>query len=81
VIRKEAWPFYRKIPGVAYVGSWKDLKDLRETHRAFRFPPFLEQVPGSAYGKNLKDQSGPRSLGYVLEVLEVLRAPTISQIS
>jgi len=30
VIRKEAWPFYRTISVSAYVGSSKNLKDLKD---------------------------------------------------
>ena len=31
VIRKEAWPFYITIPVSAYVGSSKNLKDLKSS--------------------------------------------------
>ena len=33
VIRKEAWPFYRTSPVSAYVGSSKNLKDLKDHSR------------------------------------------------
>ena len=36
VLRKEAWPFYRTISVSAYVGSSKNLKDLKD--QALPFP-------------------------------------------
>ena len=45
MIRKEAWPFYRTISGVFFVGSSKNQKDLKDLTLTLR-PPGMEGGTG-----------------------------------
>ena len=44
VIRKEAWFFYKTVPVSAYVGSSKNLKDLKARYPRSRREPVLSHT-------------------------------------